>query len=75
MDRGLKSTSGYKSGQYSLTSHKKFSQPNLLFKKKFAKSAFSHNFASAGEQMSTLWANGDKGYESTSGHNAAYITL
>ena len=39
----------------------------------FAKSAFFHNFAIPGEQMSTLWANGDRGLKSTSGNKAAAV--
>ena len=34
------------SGEYSLTSHKKFTQRPILFKKKFAKSVFFHNIPS-----------------------------
>ena len=51
-DRGLKSTSGQQSLtqdfiQYSLTSQKNFTDSTfILFNKKFAKSAFFHNFAS-----------------------------
>ena len=46
-DRGFKSTSGQQSsGQYSLTSYKFVPSPTILFKEKFAKSAFFHNFAS-----------------------------
>ena len=54
--------------QHSLTSNKNFTQPNHPLQEKFAKSAYFHNFASLpGEQMSTLWANGDMGLKSTFG--------
>ena len=37
--------------------------PTILFKEKFAKCIFSQFCFIPGEQMSTLWANGDKGYK------------
>ena len=70
-DRGLKSTLGQQSsGQYSLTSKKNLPSPTILFKKKFAKSAFSQFCFIPGEQMSTLWANGDRGLKSTCGQQS-----
>ena len=46
-DMGLKSTFGQQnSSQHSLTSNKNFTSSTILFKNKFAKSAFFHKFAS-----------------------------
>ena len=68
-DSGLKSTLGQQSsGQYSLTSHKKFTQPNHLLQEKICLlSIFSQFCFIPGEQMSTLWATGDRGLKSTLG--------
>ena len=71
-DRGLKSTCGQQSsGQHSLTSNKNFTQPNHPLQQKFAKSAFSQFCFIPGEQMSTLWANGDRGLKSTLGQQSS----
>ena len=48
----------------------------ILFKKKFAKSAYFHKFASFQvNNMSTLWPNGDTGLKSTAGNKVAGSTL
>ena len=68
-DRGLKSTSVQQSsGQYSLTSHKKFTQPNHPLQEKIRYVSIFFQFCFIpGEQMSTLWANGNRGLKSTIG--------
>ena len=67
MYRGLKSTSDRKQRAVLFNPTQKVFVASILFKKKFAKLAFVHYFASfQGEQMSTLRANGDKGFKSTS---------
>ena len=49
------------SGQCSLTSRKKFTQPNHLLQEKICLlSIFSQFCFNPGDQMSTLWANGDR---------------
>ena len=77
-NRGLKSTTGQQSSrQYSLTSHKKFTtSPTILFKKKFANSAFFHNFASFQVNKCPLYGQMETwGLKSTSGNKAANSTL
>ena len=78
VDRGLKSTSGQESSaEYSLTSHKKFTQrPPSSSRKKFADSVFFHNIPSFHVikfplygQMVTTALNRPRG------NNAAYSTL
>ena len=68
-DRGLKSTSWQQSsGQYSLTSHKNFMQLIHPLQEKIRYvSIFSQFCFIPGEQMSTLWANGDRGLKSPLG--------
>ena len=77
METGLKIDLGQQSRrQYSLTSHKDFTQPNHPLKKKFAKSAFFHNFALFQvNKCPVYWANGDRGLKSISGNKAADSTL
>ena len=71
-DMGLKSTLGQqRSGQYSLTTNKNLTQPNHPLQQKFAKSSFSQFCNIPGEQMSTLWANGDRGLKSTLGQQSS----
>ena len=73
VDRGLKSTAGQqRSGPYSLISHKKFTQPHHPLQEKIRQvSIFSQFCFIPGEQMSTLWANGDWGLKSTSGQQSS----
>ena len=71
-DRGLKSTLGQQSsGQYSLTSKKNFSpaQPSSSTNNSLSQ-LFSQFCIIPGEQMSTLWANGDSGLKSTVGQQS-----
>ena len=50
-----------KQRQYSLTSNKNFTQPNHPLQQKIRSvSIFSQFCFTPGEQMSTLWANGDR---------------
>ena len=67
-ERGLKSTAGQQSnGQYSLTSNKNFTKPHHpLQEKTCLVCIFSQFCFTPGEQMSTLWRNGDTGLKSTS---------
>ena len=73
VDRGLKSTARQqRSGPYSLISHKKFTQPHHPLQEKIRQvSIFSQFCFIPGEQMSTLWANGDWGLKSTSGQQSS----
>ena len=72
-DRGLKSTLGQQSSeQYFLTSHKNFIQLiHPLQEKIRLVSIFSQLCFIPGEQMSTLWANGDRGLKSTLGQQSS----
>ena len=62
-ERGLKSTAGQQSsGQYSLTSKKDFTKPNHPLQEKVSLVCIFSKFCfTPGEQMSTLWRNGDMG--------------
>ena len=72
-DRGLKSTLGQQSSeQYFFTSHKNFIQLiHPLQEKIRLVSIFSQFCFIPGEQMSTLWANGDRGLKSTFGQQSS----
>ena len=67
--QGLKPTLGQQcSGPYSLTSHNKFTQPHHPPQEKIRQvSIFSQFCFIPGEQMSTLWTNGDRCLKSTVG--------
>ena len=73
VDRGLKTTLGQQcSGEYSLASHKKFTLPHHPLQEKIREfSIFSQICFISGEQMSTLWANGDRGLNSTFGQQCS----
>ena len=73
METGLKSIVGQQSsGQYSLTSHKNFTQPNHPLQGKNLKVSIFLQFCFiSGEQLSTLCANGDYGLKSTLGQQSS----
>ena len=79
-DRGLKSTLGQQtSGQYFLTSHKNLIQLIHPLQEKIPQvSIFSQFCVIPGEQMSILWANGDRGWKLASGQQSSgqhFLTL
>ena len=49
--------------------------PTIIFKKKFARSAFFHNFASFQVNKCALYGQMDRGLKSTSGYKGADSTL
>ena len=77
-DTGQKSTAGQQSSwQYSLTSNKNFTQPSHPLQQEFRLVSFFWQFCIiAGQQMSTLWANGNRGLISTVGkQSSAHCSL
>ena len=72
-DTGLKSTAGQQSsGQYSLTSKKDITQPKHHLQEKISLVCIFSKFCfTPGEQMPTLWRNGDMGIKSTLGQQSS----